>query len=122
MSDDERRVSKERAEFAAMAPSTMPEPTRKLPKKPPTRAEKLTRYQKYGKAPPWRLPPDLIDAVALAAKEQDVRPRDLAEFLVRAGLELLVRGTISLPVKKSVDKPAGKEIVEYPDIPVDYQG
>lgn len=121
MSDEDKKLSKERAAFADLAPETMPPPVRKVPKKPKTRDEKQVRYRRYGKAPPWRLPPELIEAVAVAARDQDVSPRDLAEFLVRGGLELLARGQISLAVADNEEKLAGKVITKYPDVPDAYR-
>lgn len=115
------RKSKEREEFADIAPATMPKPISKVPRKPTSRTDRKKSYQKYGKAPPWRFPPELIDAVAVAAKENDVRPKELAEFLVRAGLDLLARERIELPLDENEDKPASKVIKDYPNIPDVYQ-
>ena len=71
---------------------------RSRPRDPNTREELARRY---GKTPPWRLPPDVIEAVRIAADENQVRPKDLVEYVLRVSLVGLANGKLQLPLDET---------------------
>ena len=73
--------------------------------------------QRYGKTPPWRLPPDLIQAVRAAADEHQVRPKDLVEYVLRVSLVGLANGKLQLPFDEATTT---RSVAPGPDIPSDF--
>lgn len=72
---------------------------------------------KYGKTPPWRLPPDLIEAVRVAADEHRVRPKDLVEYVLRVSLVGMANGKLHLPFDEESTR---RSVAPGPDIPDAY--
>ena len=81
--------------------------------------EQRQMAERYGKTPPWRLPPDLIEAVRVAADENQVRPKDLVEYVLRVSLVGLANGKLQLPLD---DTTTTHQISPGPDIPDAFAG
>jgi hypothetical protein len=73
--------------------------------------------ERYGKTPPWRLPPNLIEAVRVAADENQVRPKDLVEYVLRVSLVGLASGKLQLPLDEETTT---HQVAPGPDIPEDF--
>lgn len=89
----------------------------------PSRAEveqqKLIEAQKYGKTRGIRLYESTWQAVEKAANEHGIRKRQLHEFLLLAGLQMLSMGRIELPIKPREGESA--VYVDLPDPPEQYR-
>ena len=81
--------------------------------------EREEHAQRYGKTPPWRLPPGLIEAVRVAADDNQVRPKDLVEYVLRVSLVGLANGKLQLPLD---DSTTTHRVAPGPDIPDAFEG
>lgn len=93
-----------------------PAPTRRR-SKPRGGKKSQELAERYGKTPPWRLPPSLIEAVRTAADEHQVRPKDLVEYVLRVSLVGLATGKLQLPLD---DGSTRHEVAPGPEIPDAY--
>lgn len=96
-------------------PDGPPSRRRRAPKTNATKSKDLAR--RYGKTPPWRLPPDLIEAVRVAADDHQVRPKDLVEYVLRVSLVGLASGKLQLPLDEGTTT---HQVAPGPDIPADF--
>lgn len=105
--------------FGSPRAESAPAPSRRTRRKDNdgTGGEDLAR--RYGKTPPWRLPPDLIEAVRSAADEHRVRPKDLVEYVLRVSLVGLATGKLQLPLD---DSTTTHQVAQGPDIPEPFGG
>ena len=109
-----------RGDVGATIGMGLPEESQKAPRKPKSRAEKAAQEKKWGVPKTYRIPPEVVTAVEVAAQREGVPLGDFVEFLLRSGLYLLDAGRIKLPVQELEEKPSDKRITAYPDIPAIY--
>lgn len=94
----------------------------KAPPKPVSRADKQRVELRHGKPKTYRLPPDLVQAVDVAAKSEGLPTRDLVEFFLRSGLYMLANGRLSLPTVPDEGATVNRVSSEgYPEIPEGYR-
>ena len=86
---------------------------RTAPKPPPTKKGMAEQEKRIGKPTSFRLSIELREALDAAAGEYGVAKRDLVEFLLRAGLELIELGRVELPTYTDT----GPQRIRQPDIP-----
>lgn len=84
-----------------------------------TKTKSKDMARRYGKTPPWRLPPDLIEAVRTAADDHQVRPKDLVEYVLRISLVGLANGKLQLPLDEGTTT---HQVAPGPEIPDAFGG
>jgi hypothetical protein len=120
---DDRDIFRQSARKGAPPATRRTEKKRVAPDKGKTKKERQADALRRGKPTSYRLHPDLQPALEQAAWLNEVSRRDLVEFLLRAGLQLLDTDRIELPRQENA-KPGGMpyRIDPQPPIPDTFLG
>jgi hypothetical protein len=114
---DDRDVFRQSSRKGAPQATKRTEKKRKAPDKVRTRKERKADELRRGKPTVYRLHPEVQPAIEQAAYQNEISRRDLVEFLLRAGLQLLATDRIELPRKENA-KPGGMPYTLNPQPPI----
>ena len=118
---DEKDIIRSHVKEAGPKSTRRTKKERKAPDKTQTKEQAKAAELRRGKTTAWRLHPETGPAVQAMARKHGVSRRYLADFLIRAAMQMVAMGKIDLPLEKN-ETPGGQpNIIEPPAIPDEFR-